>query len=120
MNELELPEDTMDVAEARIGWAFSFLCDWLIPFVEGNRIEKPDEIIWWREQFPPRVRNGTDFTIKDVLAAALRWRAYNEEHYIHVAEARVPHSKALRHTIELLNKAIDPPEEWTQTTFLTD
>src|SRR5258708_1378571 len=127
MNNPELPEQNMDLPEARISWADSFLTDWLIPLIEFNRIDTPRDIIELREKFqplPPEPDDkGIDFTIQDVLVVALRWRAHNQKLHPHIPEDRLPSGKELRRAIDLLNAAVhDPPqpEVWTQTTFLTE
>jgi hypothetical protein len=53
MTNPEFPEDMVDLAEARILWAASFLTDWLIPTVASNHIDSPNEVIELREKFPP-------------------------------------------------------------------
>lgn len=114
MNNPESPEQKADVAEARISWAASFLVDWLIPLLQDNQLEDPNEIIQLRREFPPiPVENdkGIDFSIHDVLVAALRWRAYNQQQFPHIPEEAFENGEALHRAIELLGAAVhDPPK----------
>ena len=120
------PEDRMTIEKARISWAASFLVDWLIPLIEDNRIHDPNEIIQLREEFPPipvENKRGIDFTISDILQAALQWEAYQQKLYPHVSIEKLPSGKAFRKAIKLLTAAVqnsEQTEHWTQTTFLTD
>src|SRR5258706_9585764 len=116
MNNPESPEQNMDVAEVRIMWASSFLMDWLIPTRQTNHIETPSDIIELREGFSPlppedsedhEDPKGVDFTIEDVLAAALRWRAHNQKQHPNIPEDALPSGNELRRAIELLSAAVD-------------
>ncbi len=124
MNTPESPKQKADLAEARIDWAFSFLVDWLIPTFQTNHIETPSDIIKLRERFVPlRDATGTDFTIEDVLTAALQWRAYNQQRYPKIPEDKLPDGKLLHRAIDLLNAAVHnppKPDNPIQTTYLTD
>jgi hypothetical protein len=125
MSNPEFPEDKVDLAEARILWAASFLTDWLIPTVGSNHIDSPNEVIELREKFPPIPidKQGLDFTLNDVLIAALRGRAHIQKLHPTIPEDKLPGGKVLRRTIDLLNEALNPPpksDEWTQSSFLDE
>lgn len=126
MNKRESPVYKMDIADARISWAASFLVDWLLPWLQDGHIENPNDIVKLREEFPPiSVENdwGIDFTINDVLEAALRWRRHNQQRFPHIPEDELPSGKEFRQAIDLLTALVyksDNPETPSQTTFLTD
>ena len=127
MSSPERPEQRASLPEARILWAGSFLSDWLIPLLENNRIHSRNDIVRLREGFPPlkpENEKGTDFTLDDVMTAALREREYYRERYPYTSEDKLPNGKVLLRAIDLLS-ALDqdePPksEDWTQTSFPTN
>lgn len=100
----------MDVTEARISWAASFLVDWIIPLLEDNQIDNRSEIVELRKTFPPfQVKNekGIDFSLNDVLTAALRRKAYEEKLYPGIPIEELENGEALLQVIDLLTEFPD-------------